>query len=110
MQTIKIEFKLPFNVKKDNDWYISSCPILDIHSQGKTEKKARENLNEALSLFLVSCFERGTLANVLKESGLTPRHTTQHAITPVPKKVDRTKYLDVNIPFNFHRSSMACPV
>ena len=105
MQTT-IEFKLPFKIKKNDSWYISSCPILDIHSQGKTEKKARENLYEALSLFLVSCFERGTLADVLKESGLTPLHKVSHA----PKRIDRTKYLDINIPFNIQRSPIACHV
>ncbi len=104
MQTI-IEFKLPFHIKKDNGWYVSSCSILDVHSQGKTIKKAKENLIEALSLFLISCFERGTLAEVLKESGLRPLHTISHS----PKKIDRSKYLDINIPFNLKKPQVACP-
>ena len=102
MQTI-IEFKLPFNIKKDNGWYVSSCSIIDVHSQGKTIKKAKENLSEALSLFLISCFERGTLAEVLRESGLRPLHKVSHT----PKKIDKSKYLDINIHFNI-QSPQAC--
>ncbi|MGR3292900.1 MAG: hypothetical protein ACUZ9M_02635 [Candidatus Scalindua sp.] len=41
MQTI-IEFKLPFNIKKDDGWYVSSCPVIDVHSQGKTKKKQKK--------------------------------------------------------------------
>jgi len=102
MQTI-IEFKLPFNTKKDNGWYVSSCSVIDVHSQGKTIKKAKENLSEAVSLFLISCFERGTLAEVLRESGLRPLHKVSHTT----KKIDKSKYLDINIPFNI-QGSQAC--
>lgn len=102
MQTI-IEFKLPFKIKKDNGWYVSSCSIIDVHSQGKTIKKAKENLGEALSLFLVSCFERGTLSEVLRESGLRPLHKAPRT----PKRIDKSKYLDIDISFNI-QSSQAC--
>ncbi len=104
MQTA-IEFKLPFDIKKDDDWYVSSCPVIDVHSQGKTQKEAKENLSEALSLFLISCFERGTLAEVLRESGLRPLHTE----SPTPDIIDKSKYLDINIPFNT-QSTQACHV
>jgi len=40
-----------------------------VHSQGKTEVQAKKNLIEALSLFLESCHERGTLDAMLKECG-----------------------------------------
>ncbi len=99
MQTI-IELKLPFNTKKDNGWYVSSCPVIDVHSQGKTIKKAKENLSEAVSLFLISCFERGTLTAVLRESGLRPLHKVSHTT----KKIDKSKYLDINIPFNIQHA------
>lgn len=95
--------KVPFQVKKNDGWYISSCAILDIHSQGQTEKKAVENLNEALALFLFSCFERGTLVEVLKESGFAPQ---QQKPSHTTKKVDSSRLLDVNIPFK--RSATVC--
>jgi predicted RNase H-like HicB family nuclease len=104
MQTI-IEFKLPFKIKKDNGWYVSSCHVIDVHSQGKTIKEAKENLSEALSLFLISCFERGTLAEVLRESGLRPLHKASRST----KRIDKSKYLDIDIPFNI-QSSQKCHV
>ena len=36
--------KLPFKLTKRKKWILASCPILDIHSQGTTEKKAIHNL------------------------------------------------------------------
>ena len=60
---------LPFKTLKRRKWILASCEILDVHSQGKTEQEALDNLKEAVQLFLMSCFERGTLENVLKESG-----------------------------------------
>jgi len=67
--TLTISAKLPYAVVKKGKWFISSCPILDVYSQGRTEKKAKENLVEALSLFFSSCFERNVLDEVLKECG-----------------------------------------
>jgi len=69
MERIKIDFKLPVSIKKDGDWYISSCPPLDVFSQGETEAKAKKNIIEALCLFLTSCFERGVLNQVLHQCG-----------------------------------------
>ena len=60
---------LPIKFTKRKKWVLASCPILDVHSQGITEKKARDNLEEALSLFFISCFERGVLDSVLKQCG-----------------------------------------
>jgi len=66
--------RLPFVVKKRQKWYLSSCPLLDVHSQGPTREEAIDNLKEALSLFLTSCFERGTLDKVLKQCGFVGAH------------------------------------
>lgn len=69
--SIKFEFRLPFDINQDGKWFIASCDILDVHSQGTTEKKALENLKEALKMFIESCFDRGTLDEVLKECGFS---------------------------------------
>ena len=53
-------------------YYISVCPPLDVYSQGETEEIALANLAEALRLFIESCFERGTLEEVLKGCGFAP--------------------------------------
>ncbi len=38
-------------IERDDDWYISLCPELDIASQGESIEEARRNLIEALELF-----------------------------------------------------------
>jgi len=69
MIRISFEIKLPFTIKKKANVYVSSCHILDIHTQGATEKEAKDNLSEALTLFFLTCIERGTLDAALKECG-----------------------------------------
>jgi predicted RNase H-like HicB family nuclease len=41
-------------IEKDKEGYVSLCPDLDIASQGDTVEQARDNLKEALELFLES--------------------------------------------------------
>lgn len=86
---------LPFTVKKDGKYYVSSCPVLDVWSQGKTEKKAEENLKEAVQLFLMNCFERGTLEKVLKECGFVPAKKS-----PLEKQQFKSKQ-KINVPLPF---------
>ncbi len=73
---IRVQFsaKLPVKITKRKKWVVASCPILDVHSQGENERKARNSLRNALSLFFISCFERGTLDEVLKNCGFHPFH------------------------------------
>ncbi len=69
--SITFEVHLPINIKKSDNIYISSCDILDVISQGESEKKAKENLKEAIELFLITCHEMGTLDRVLNDCGFT---------------------------------------
>jgi predicted RNase H-like HicB family nuclease len=39
-------------IQRDGDGFVSLCPELDVASQGDTIESARENLREALELFL----------------------------------------------------------
>jgi predicted RNase H-like HicB family nuclease len=39
-------------IHKEEDMYVSLCPELDIASQGDTVQQARDNLREAVELFL----------------------------------------------------------
>jgi predicted RNase H-like HicB family nuclease len=41
-------------IEREDDGYVALCPELDIASQGDTIESARENLQEALQLFLES--------------------------------------------------------
>jgi len=76
MATLRLELTVPVKLKKKGEFYIASCSVLDVHSQGKTERKAMENLKEAIRLFLETCFEMGTLDEVLREAGVHVAHRT----------------------------------
>ena len=39
-------------IRKEEKWYVSWCPELDIASQGETIEEAIENLKEAIELHL----------------------------------------------------------
>jgi predicted RNase H-like HicB family nuclease len=39
-------------IQKEDGWYVSTCPELDVASQGKTVEEAISNLKEAVELFL----------------------------------------------------------
>ena len=99
MKTITVQFNLhlPASVTKKRKWFVASCPILDVHSQGETEEQAKKNLAEALALFFISCHERGTLDAILKECGFMPLYPSSP-----PKKmslIPESEYINVPIPF-----------
>lgn len=84
---MELVFKLAIQVRKKKELYVSSCPALDVFSQGETEKKAVDNIKEAASLFLASCYERGTLEQVLKECGFKPAPRTAHSKAKGTKEI-----------------------
>ena len=86
---------LPVKFTPRKRWVLASCPILDVHSQGDTEDEAKENLIEALHLFFLSCLERGTLDDVMRECGFVPTETM-----PPPEQCRDHSHIDVPIPFN----------
>ena len=91
-----MKIKLPAKITKKRKWYVATCPVLDISSQGDTEKKAKKNLIEALTLFFISCIERNTLDAALKESGF--KKATIYRPTPKSTKIKKEDY--VNGPLN----------
>lgn len=91
-----MHFQVPATVKKKGKWFISCCPVLDVYSQGETKRKALNNLIEALSLFLVSCFERGTLDKIMKECGFKPIEKRITKVKPLPLGYES---IDIPLPF-----------
>ena len=73
---IQVTFQFPMQIVQKERWYVAACPILDVYSQGDTSEQARNNLVEALTLFIMSCLERGTLDAVLKECGFHPHRAS----------------------------------
>jgi predicted RNase H-like HicB family nuclease len=95
---VQMELKVPIEISKKGKWYIASCPVLDICSQGKTERSAKNNLSEALGLFLTTCFEMGTLEDVLKTCGfeISPSSKNPQMTKPLPTRAKDY----VNIPLH----------
>lgn len=91
---IVLTVSLPFTIKKGHKYYISCCPVLDVWSQGESEKKAENNLREAIQLFLIDCFERSTLDRVLKQCGFV-------AMKKPPKRKPSTSRNEMDIPLPF---------
>jgi predicted RNase H-like HicB family nuclease len=54
---------------KEGDQFIAHAMPLDVMSSGPTVEAAREALDEAVSLFLETAAEVGTLEEVLQECG-----------------------------------------
>lgn len=69
MPTAVFQITLPAKIKKKKDRYVSSCDVLDVHSQGYSEEEAKRNIIEAVRLFLTTCFEMGILNETLEECG-----------------------------------------
>jgi predicted RNase H-like HicB family nuclease len=41
-------FQLTAVIERDDDWFVATCPEVDVVSQGKTIEDARANLLEAV--------------------------------------------------------------
>ena len=94
---VQIVAQFPVKITKRRRWFLASCPVLDIQTQGETEKEAKKNLGEALSLFFISCFERGTLDAALKQCGFRAHYPPpKYKRAPISKRED---FIEVPIPF-----------
>jgi predicted RNase H-like HicB family nuclease len=69
---VQVKFTMPVEIRKKGRWFIALCPALDVVTQGETEEKAKSNLVDALVEFLLSCWDRGTLDQVMKDAGFVP--------------------------------------
>lgn len=95
--------RLPFFVKEEDNMHVSCCPVLDVWSQGETEAKAKENLIEAVRLFLEDCFERSTLDKVLKDCGFVPMRKRAK-----PQELKPEKEIQVPLPFIIDQQLAQC--
>lgn len=42
----------PVVITKENKWFVAVCPLLDIATQGKTEKEVKENMADLINDYL----------------------------------------------------------
>jgi predicted RNase H-like HicB family nuclease len=96
--------RLPFRLKKEGASFVSWCPALDVSSAGDSAKEAEKNLVEALRLFIMSCYERGTLDRIFKECGFVP----EKANASLDRKSSSKKEIWVPLPFVVDQNSARC--
>ena len=48
----RLSVPLPVVVMKENEWFVASCPPLDIATQGKTEQEVKENMEDLINEYL----------------------------------------------------------
>ena len=92
-ELLEVSFKLPVVTHKKTNHVVSECPVLDVHSQGPNEDVAISNLLEALQLFFETCFEMGTLEEVLKDCGFS-------TLSRKKAKPADTKYNYLDVPLS----------
>jgi len=54
---------------REGDTYVAHVPELDVSSCGETQEKARANIQDAVRGFLKAAEAKGTLDDILEESG-----------------------------------------
>ncbi len=44
-----MEIPLPVVISREGKWFVASCPILDLATQGKTEAEVKENMEDLIN-------------------------------------------------------------
>jgi predicted RNase H-like HicB family nuclease len=66
----------------EDDLIVAVCPELNVSSFGDTSEEALSSLQEAVTLFLETCQEMGTLEMVLEEAGYQREEDASHRWLP----------------------------
>lgn len=109
---VQATFQLFGVLKEEDGWHIAHCPPLDITTQGRTAEEAKKNLVEAADFFVVSCFERGTFEQALRELGwhVVHGHSMSGSVEP-PKNLPAGGFrFPVPVPFGFEKVAAGCHI
>ncbi|MBU3904929.1 MAG: hypothetical protein KJ906_02160 [Nanoarchaeota archaeon] len=44
-----MQVPLPIVISKEDNWFVASCPVLDLATQGKTEKEVKEMMEDLIN-------------------------------------------------------------
>jgi len=97
---LHFEMKVPAEIFQDGPVFVACCPIFDVYSQGDTEEEAKKNLVEALTGFIITCFEMGTLSEVLRSSGFSP---TEKLESEEPED-QGVNFINIPLPFMYKKN------
>ena len=65
-------FQLTAVIERDDDWFVATCPEVDVVSQGKNIEDARSNLLEAVELFFEAASPSEIKRRLKKETYVMP--------------------------------------
>lgn len=46
---MKVQIPLPVIMAREGKWFVASCPVLDIATQGKTEREAKDMIADLIN-------------------------------------------------------------
>ena len=76
-------------IEREDNWYVATCPEVDIVSQGKTIESARSNLLEAVEAFFEAASSSEIRRRLKKETYIMP---LMPIIRPLkPKAITRVR-------------------
>ncbi len=52
LNIMSIQLPFPIIIAKEGKWFVASCPLLDIATQGKTEYEVKENMADLINDYL----------------------------------------------------------
>jgi predicted RNase H-like HicB family nuclease len=47
-----MEYALPIIIAREGRWYVASCPVLDIATQGKSEDEVKRNISALIREYM----------------------------------------------------------
>ena len=48
----EMNYRVSVIIEREDNWFVAFCPELEVASQGKTVEEAKNNLKEAIELYL----------------------------------------------------------
>ncbi len=73
----EIAIELSALIRKEENQYTSWCPELDVSSCGDNIEEARDNLFDAVDLYLRTLAEESELAQIFQERNIKPIEKTE---------------------------------
>jgi predicted RNase H-like HicB family nuclease len=68
----KKSFQFTAVIEREENWFVATCPEVDVVSQGKSIEEARSNLLEAVELFFESASPSEIKRRLKKETYVMP--------------------------------------
>ena len=82
---MKDKINFTSQIWKEGDMFVSYNPELNVPSCGKTIEEAKENLKEAVELFIEETEKMGTLKEILEEAGFIKKSIDHEKIWKAPE-------------------------